>query len=323
MRKKDRKWICGIPAAAVLCMAAGVFKFFKFAICREGTSMPGKKNGETEEKRIWRKYWDSHVDQKEWLSSRQMEDVSILSEDGLKLTGKLFSSENPKRIIVCAHGYRGNCIEDFAAIAGWLHENGCDLLLIDQRGTGNSEGKYITFGAKEKKDIVKWCEYLDQRNQKCLPVYLYGISMGCTSVLLASDQGLSSSVKGIIADCGYSSIREIFEARTRESFHLPPYPMMYFMKLYCYLISGFRFEEADAVKAMEKNTIPVLFLHGEEDHFVRPENTLRNFEACRAEKKLVMIPGAAHAVSVNENPALYTETIRQFFELCEEKENRA
>ena len=313
----------GIPAAAAAGLAGITYKFFRFAICRGGTMMPGKKkpDGESDEKRIWKKYWADHLEQKAWLTAQDMETVSVVSEDGLKLCGRYLPCEKPERIVLCVHGYRGAPLEDFAASSRWLHENGCDLLLIEQRGTGESEGKYITFGAKEKRDIISWCRWIEARNEGRLPVYLYGLSMGCTTVLLACDQGLPSSVRGIIADCGFSSVRKTFEDRTRESFHLPPYPMMYLMEMYCRTLAGFCFADADVPKALAGNTVPILFFHGEEDHFVRPENTLRNFEADAGEKELVVVPGATHLVSCSENPQLYTEKVRSFFERCEEKTN--
>ena len=145
--------------------------------------------------------------------------------------------------------------------------------------------------------------------------------MGASTVLLASGLELPDGVKGIIADCGYSSIRSTFEDRVRESFHLFPYPLMYFMEYWCQKIAGFTLEEGDVGRALETNTLPVLFLHGEEDHFVKPENTLRNFEACKADKKLVIVPGASHLISSIVNPNLYTENLKEFFERCEGKTN--
>ena len=323
-KSSDRKWICVIPVTAAAGTAALVWKFFRFAVCRGGTAMPGRKkpDSETDEKKIWGKYWPEHTEHKEWLVSRDMDTVSVMSEDGLKLFGRYFACEKPERIVLCVHGYRGAPLDMFADSSRWFHENNCDLLLIESRSSGRSEGKYITFGAKEKRDIVSWCRWIEERNEGRLPVYLYGISMGAAAVLLSCDQGLPSSVKGIIADCGFSSVRKTFEDRARESFHLPPYPMLYLMEAYCRVLADFRFEDADAVKALEHNTIPVLFFHGEEDHFVRPENTLRNFEADAGKKELVVVPGAAHAASFIQNPRLYTENVRRFFERCEEKKNR-
>ncbi|MBR2759885.1 MAG: alpha/beta hydrolase [Solobacterium sp.] len=321
--RKNRMWILGLPVAAAAGMSALAYWFFRFAISRKGETLPGRGDQEkdAEEKRIWKQYWQKHVRQKEWLASRPLEEVSVRSEEGYLLKGSYFPCADAERIVLCAHGYRGNPIEDFSAIAGWLHEHGSDLLLIDQRATNRSEGNFITFGAKEKTDVKRWCDWLEKRNEKQLPVYLYGVSMGASTVLLASGLELPDGVKGIIADCGYSSIRSTFEDRVRESFHLFPYPLMYFMEYWCRKIAGFTLEEGDVGRALETNTLPVLFLHGEEDHFVKPENTLRNFEACKADKKLVIVPGASHLISSIVNPNLYTENLKEFFERCEGKTN--
>ena len=62
----------------------------------------------------------------------------------------------------------------------------CDVLFIEHRCCGDSEGKYITFGAKEQWDVQQWAVYMAERNKEKLPIYLYGQSMGAASVLMAS-----------------------------------------------------------------------------------------------------------------------------------------
>ena len=305
----------------IVMFSAGAF-FFRFAITRNGAPLPGKKSPSSVDLRPWEKYRTMHSKQYDWLKSQPKKLLSISSKDGLKLSARYFECESPERVLICVHGYRGQPEHDFAAVSGWLHDHHCNLLLIDQRASGRSEGKYVTFGAKEKNDICAWSEYLDSIHSGVLPIYLYGISMGASTVLMAADQKLPASVKGMIADCGFNSIGDIFEVRVKESFHLPPYPLMYFMRFFCFLIAGFRFRDADARSALAKASVPVLFLHGLEDHFVPPENSVRNYQACRSEKKIVLIPGAVHASSSSENPELYQNSLAEFFSFHEEGRNQ-
>lgn len=308
-------WVAVSVLLILLAMSGTGLVFFLFAISRRSIALPGKERlDETEaDLRSWRNCMDRHRQEHAWLSSQPMEEITIQSDEGLKLYGRYFACEQPHRILLCVHGYRGQAFHDFAGISAWLHANHCDLLLIDQRASGKSEGKHITFGAKEKKDVRAWCEYIDARNPSGLPVYLYGISMGCTTVLLSVSQKLPASVRGIIADCGFTSVKEIFALRARESFHLPPWPLLCFLEGWCILLAGFRFSQTDARKALAASDLPVLFLHGLEDHFVPPENSVRNYQACRGKKHIVLVEGAVHASASSENPMLYQNSLAAFF----------
>lgn len=300
----------------VLTLAVLAEVFFRFTFTRQGMRIPGKpylKEGEYD-LRPWKQFEQRHTEDVQWLSSQPKDEVTIVSDDGLKLYGQYYKTEKPERIVLCVHGYRGIGLHDFASVSRFLHAQNCDLLLIDQRASGKSEGTFITFGAREKTDIRNWCSYLSTHNPKGLPIYLYGISMGCTSVLCALDQGVDKIVNGVIADCGFTSARAILAFRARNTFHVPSFPVLNLMELCCILRAGFRFKEADAETALRSTTVPVLFIHGSEDHFVPIENSIRSYEACASEKELVLVNGGIHASSYNTDETLYQSKLRSFFE---------
>ena len=288
--------------------------FFRFTFSREGFAMPGKPRvtDENPDLRSWNKYRDRHDADVKWFEEQQMEEVRIRSDDGLMLYGQYLPCEKPERLVICVHGFRGGPKHDFSDQGRWLHSEHCAILFITQRGSGKSEGKYITFGAKEKYDVRAWAEYA-AKAYPGLPTYLYGISMGCSSVLLSSVTGLPEAVQGIIADCGFTSVRSILSAQCRQAFHLPPVPLLEFLHFFCIVLAKFRFSDADARRVLPENRIPVLFIHGENDHFVWPQNSRENYAACGAPKELLMIPGGVHASSYCENPSLYQEYVRKLF----------
>lgn len=110
-------------------------------------------------------------------------DCYIRSTDGLKLHGFYLPAENAKRFVILSHGYRGSRFGTMSFMAKYLHEHQCNLLFMEQRCCGDSEGKYITFGAMEQWDVQQWAIYVSERNKEKLPVYLvwavYG-SVSCT-----------------------------------------------------------------------------------------------------------------------------------------------
>ncbi len=297
-----------ISAAAALILFGAGWYFFRFSCARSGSL---SRKGENPAP--WGKHQQRVDEGTAYLDAQQMEDIYIQSDDGLKLHACWFACEKPERIVILVHGFRGTAFGDFAGFAPFCHRNSCDLLLIDQRCCGKSEGKWITFGAYEKKDLKKWCAVVSQRNTAHLPVFLYGVSLGCSTVLLASGEDLPDDVKGLIGDCGYSSMKTILSQLSRRWFHIPPYPVMWIVELYCRMFGRFSMKDADVSKTLKTNRLPVLLFHGKEDHFVVPENSVTNYEALSSEKQLFLIDGAKHAVSYYENTAFYEQKVLAFF----------
>ncbi len=261
------------------------------------------------------KHLEEYESCREWCEKQPMEDWYIRSRDGLRLHASYYPVENPKRFVVLVHGYRGTRFGSVAHIAKELREAGCSMLFIDQRCCGESEGKYITFGAKEQYDVIDWLQRLEWENPNGLPVYLYGQSMGAGTVLMSAGRKLPHTVKGIIADCGIHSMKDQLRDIAAVWFHLHGIELLLFrVNMFCRLFGKFSMRQADTTKALKKNKIPVLFFHGEDDTYVTPESTLRNYVLCTAEKELVLIPEARHLCCSYEQPELYKEKVFGFFE---------
>lgn len=261
------------------------------------------------------KFEDEYEEGKAWCKGQNMQDCYLKSVDALDLHAYYLPAEHPKRFVILCHGYKGSGFGDFAYTAKFLHEHHCNLLFIDQRCCGESQGEYITFGAMEQHDVQRWAEYVARRNKDKLPIFLYGESMGAASVLMASGHNLPQEVKGLIADCGFRSMKAQVQGMAANWFHLKWVGLLLFrLNLFCRMFAGFRMRDADTVNALQKNRRPILFFHGLEDTYVDPRNTRFNYAVCRAPKEVVMIPKARHLCSAYENPDLYRKKLLGFFE---------
>lgn len=260
------------------------------------------------------KFSKEYEEGKAWCRAQNMQDCYIKSKDDLILHALYLPAESPQRYVLLCHGYRGSSFGDFANIARFLHENHCNLLFIDQRCCGESEGRYITFGAKEQYDIQRWAWYISRRNHEKLPVYLYGESMGASAVLMASAHPLPDTVKGLIADCGFRSMKGQFQDMADNWFHLKHINLLLFrVNLFCKIMAGFQMKNADTIQALKSCKIPVLFFHGLNDTYVEARNSRYNYAVCKAPKELVLVPGARHLCSSYEDPALYRKKLLEFF----------
>lgn len=318
MKNKVIKIVSVSAAAFSIFMALG-WSFFDLMIhCKTRKRSTKKKWFQLSHTKINHprdKFEKEYEEGKQWCRNQKMQDCYIRSTDGLLLHASYLPAAKAQRYVLLSHGYKGSGFGDFANTAKFLHENECNLLFIDQRCCGLSEGKYITFGAKEQWDVQQWAYYISDRNKEKLPIYLYGESMGAAAVLMASGQNLPKEVKGLIADCGFHSMKGQLKDIAANWFHLNWVELLLFrVDLFCGLLGGFRMKDSDTTNAMRVNKKPVLFFHGENDTYVDPKNTRYNYALCRAPKELVIVPEARHLCSPYVNPELYRSKILDFFD---------
>ena len=172
-------------------------------------------------------YYQNIRDGAAYLKEHNATEITIESCDGLLLYGTWMPLEHPKGTIILAHGYRSCKLVEFSPVRSFYHSYGLNILLVDQRSHGKSEGKIITFGVKESDDIGLWIKWVNKA-QKHLPLFLSGLSMGASTVLYLADADLPGNVKGIIADCGFTSPKAIISKVFQDVTHLPAGPSVFF-----------------------------------------------------------------------------------------------
>lgn len=264
------------------------------------------------EGKVYEPYRDKMIN---WLKeTRQFphETITVTSFDGLKLQGKFYEYAPGAPIELMFHGYRGLAERDLCGGAQRCFALGHSALIVDQRGCGSSEGKVITFGIHESRDCHTWLQYITDHFGVESRVILTGISMGAATVLMAAGTPLPDNVVGVLADCGYTSAKDIIKQVIRQM-GLPPTPAYPFVKLGAKLYGHFDLEESSPVQAVKNCRVPVIFFHGEDDDFVPCEMSKINYEHCASAKKLVTTPGASHGLSYPQDPERYLRALREFW----------
>lgn len=300
-----RKAVWIIPA-----VAGGFYMtvryFFRFALYRNVKQQFAPLGDSTEyEERIRRG--------KCWLREHETETVECQSFDGYRLKGHYYEFPEAEKTLLFFHGWRGNWDGDFAAFTEYFGNGKFNLLVVEERAHGASDGRYIGMGVLEHRDVLSWLHWYQKRkNRTKLPVYLMGVSMGAASVLMASGKKLPG-VKGIIADCAYTNAYEVFKNFGKARFHVTEYPLIAALNQYCIWKTGVDLKDGDVRKYLGKCRVPVLFVHGKADSFIPPECAEKNYKACPADKQLVLIDGAEHAMSFLVNKEQYILALNQFF----------
>ena len=246
------------------------------------------------------------------------EQVFTRSYDGLKLAARLYGGEF-KSTIITFHGYRSPAKRDYSCAIRMYREMGLNVLLIDHRSHGDSEGKLITYGIKERFDAAKWVDYLINRFGSDHEIFFSGISMGAATVMMASDIGLPQNVKGIVADSGYSSPSDIIGKVAEDTFGISRKIAMGILEPMCRIFGGFSLYETSALKALENNTIPMLFIHGKADSLVPYEMSVKCYEIAKCKKDIVLVDGAEHGCGYMEDKESLEKKLKEFFDMCREQ----
>ncbi|MBR2432438.1 MAG: alpha/beta hydrolase [Clostridia bacterium] len=244
--------------------------------------------------------------------SMPRERIEIKSHDGLKLVGYYYEYKKGAPIEIMFHGYEGDGERDLAVGIERCFKIGRSALIVDQRAHGESEGSVVTFGIKERFDCISWANYVIDKFGKDVKIILTGISMGAATVMMASGEALPKNVVSVLADCGYTSPKEII-IKVINDMRLPSGLLYPFVKLGALVFGKFNLEETSPIEAMKKTALPVIFIHGDTDAFVPHDMSQRLYEACASEnKKFVTVNGAGHGIAYPVNKELYLDSLRQF-----------
>ena len=227
------------------------------------------------------------------LLSELCEKVSIHSRDGLKLTGRYYQMDPKAPVVILFHGYRGSAVKDSVGGFNVSKSMGYNILIVDERSHGDSEGRTITMGIKERYDCLDWIHYVTERFGQEKKIMIMGLSMGAATVLMASELDLPENVKGIVADCGYSNVKEMV-IRVAGFMHFPAKIIYPFARLSARIYGGFDPDETSPASALRNCKIPVLLIHGEADELVPVEMSWENYHACGSEKEILIVPKANH-----------------------------
>ena len=320
MKAKSRKKRVAIAVAAavlalvIAALAWGGSFLVSFAIGRTtGTTdvMPESTLPDEAVQGIMANWRAQQAQAGAWRADCLVEEARIRSEDGLSLYAEaLVTDEDSHRWVIAVHGYRGNHAQ-MEALASNYGLRGYNALLPDLRGCGESEGGYIGMGWPDRRDMLGWIDWILARDEAA-QIVLHGVSMGGATVMMTAGEPLPGQVKAVVEDCGYTSVWDIFRDELAYLFHLPAFPVLNAASGISRLRAGYSFTEASALRQVQKAQVPMLFIHGSEDNFVRTDMVYSLYEACPSEKQLLVVEGAGHGNSCNHAPELYYDTVFDF-----------
>ncbi|MGU8476865.1 alpha/beta hydrolase [Clostridium perfringens] len=264
------------------------------------------------------RYVENNLFDEALYNSSSKEDITLKSFDGLNLTSTLIMNENPtKKFIVLVHGV-SICYVGSLKYFDIFYKNGFNVLIVNQRRHGKSEGKYSTYGFYEKYDVNMWIEYLKSRFGNDIILGLHGESMGAGTVMETIP--INNSIKFVIEDCGYSNFHELIGFQITHAYKNKLVrkilrPSLIFANFFMKTKAKFSMKKIVPIDIVASTSLPMMFIHGKEDYFVPWYMSVDLYKAkTKGYKELYLVEGAKHAEALEVNKILYEKKIMTFIE---------
>ncbi|HHD2585090.1 TPA: alpha/beta hydrolase [Clostridium perfringens] len=291
----------------VFFLATGLY-IFKSTVTRELHDI----------EKSYTRYVENNLFDEALYNSASKEDITLKSFDGLNLTSTLIMNENPtNKFIVLVHGV-SICYVGSLKYFDIFYRNGFNILIVNQRRHGKSEGKYSTYGFYEKYDVNMWIEYLKSRFGNDIILGLHGESMGAGTVMETIP--LNDSIKFVIEDCGYSNFHELIGFQITHAYKNRLVrkilrPSLIFANFFMKTKAKFSMKKIVPIDIVSSTSLPMMFIHGKEDYFVPWYMAVDLYKAkTKGYKELYLVEGAKHAEALEVNKILYEKKIMTFIE---------
>jgi hypothetical protein len=228
----------------------------------------------------------------------ELQEASIRASDSAVLKGWYVRPGNfNHQTVVLLHGITDNR-EGVAGYAPIFLDRGYAVLLPDARAHGESGGEIATYGLKESDDLHRWVSWLYLHDDpQC--VYGFGESYGAALML----QSLASEPRycAVAVEDSFSTAREMSFERISGPLHLGNWfgktlgrPMIAIAQLYAKQRYGIDLLEPSPLKAVTHSSVPVLLIHGTEDHTISPNHSIILAQAAPRHVQLWLVPHAWH-----------------------------
>ncbi len=235
--------------------------------------------------------WNKGV---EWAEENKACKSDVMIENqGFKLYGEYFDFGFDRAVIILPGRCESLMYSYFFAPP--YKTAGYNVLVVDSRCCGKSDGKYLTFGEEESKDVIKWVEFLE-KTYPLKEIYFHSICVGCTSGIFALENPLCPQiVKGIVLDGCFVNFRETFKEHMIVD-KRPVYPVLDLVMWHIKKNTGVNVVKRSPINSMANMDRRMLFLFGKQDVFSVPPKSKKLFEACASkDKKIVWFDKGGHS----------------------------
>lgn len=246
----------------------------------------------------------------EQLGGIAYEPVAFCTADNVRLQGWFIPAlDMTSETTVIVAPARGMSKAYFLPHALILADSWFNVLLVDLRGEGSSEGHTRGFGVIEARDVLGALEYLRQaRPWQSRHVYALGVSQGASAVLAAA-RG-DARIEAVVADSAFP------HPAAELGGMLPwlPWPLDGYFRTATLLAASAQlgcnlFQEGACRDIAAISPRPVLLIHGGEDRAVSARDAQALFSAAGDPALLWTVRGAGHGEALDASPVDYSRAV--------------
>ena len=254
--------------------------------------------------------WQSGRYDTSFYEDLEKENYIVKGLGDYELHAELLKNPVPStKYVILSHGYTDNRMGSLKYVPMYM-DLGYNSIIYDLRGHGENERDFTTYGTRESKDLKCLIDDTGERYTDLTKLGLHGESLGAATTITVL--GEKPEVDFAVADCGFSDIENVLKEGYRNA-HVPTFLVD---------VADFtgRFRYHYSLKAMrpidslDENTVPILFIHGADDHFILPKNSEDMADRTKGYSELHLIPGAGHAESILTEPERYEAYVKGFLE---------
>jgi len=245
----------------------------------------------------------------------ELEDVVIASFDGTRLCGWWMKAAETAPTIVVLHGVKKNRTDVLRAALG-LRQAGFSVLVLDGRAHGSSEGRYVTYGFYETRDVESSLEWLiREKGARREAIGLAGESMGAAIALQVAAR--NPWISAVWADSPFASLERVTSEFLRRVTHMPGpvlSPVLWSAIQVANYRGKFDVRTVNPLSLAGEIKCPVHLVHGTADRLIATVHSENIFNALACEKELWIVEGASHARAIRYDKREYLRRITQFFQ---------
>lgn len=301
------KWII-LGCLAALLLLGGLY-FFAYQLAKYVACPTYVTLKQAKEVLMKAGIWDSY-------DRMPKEAYKIAMADGYQLQAYVIPAETKTdNYVVISHGYSYNCYGSVKYVL-MFHELGYNCIIYDNRGHGNNKPSICTMGVQESRDLIAVIGDTYRRYGEDIYLGLHGESMGAGLQIMSL--AYRPRVHFIINDCGYAKLMDVLRHKAKTLFHLPAW-ICDISSLVSTKKYGYAFKNVRPIDELEKNEIPICFMHGLEDTFIAYNHSQEMNNKTKGYSEIHLFPGADHAQSIDSNPEQYKEIVEKFLKKIENR----
>ena len=242
---------------------------------------------------------------KSWVQNVNLEKLTLEADDGNVLVARKFvENKDSNKWVVILHGQNGS-MEDIYDIAIRYMAEGYNVLMPDLRANGESEGSFYGMGWLDRLDVINWIDVILEENPSA-QVVIHGIDMGADTALMIAGEPLKSSIKAIVAEGAstgaWDTVKAEYKARHEN---WPVFPIMHMMNPVMKVWAGYSLKDADTVKQVQKATVPILLIRGQNDTLISENMTATIEKAIASQHEVLTVTTGTHGDCRYAEPEMY------------------